>query len=227
MRRLVLITCLLLCSAGCQMFRPTPTVHHLPVDAAKTGEPLSVVVTTRRVKAETQIEGAVHYRLPGYSRFSNRRLERRSGEMWAALPTNRVRDGERVAYFIDVTIDGEEKSLGSAMEPFTVRFVDREKFALREVEPTVKIERAGLPLRFELEVGSSGARDVELTYERPGMPGAITVPMKRKIGDRYVIEVPATRVSGGQWRYFMTVNVEGRRWRLPAEGWRTFVVPGG
>ena len=227
MKHALIMLVLLLAATGCESIRPKPSLRHVPIDVVKTGEPYTVVVRTWRVQPEMRVEGKTYYRLPGKSRYSSRAMDRRAGELWATIPSQRVRDGESIEYFVDVTIDENNHTLGSAAEPYRVRYIDAAKYAARDLSIGEQYTRAMLPLRFVLTVGDSGATEAELTYERPGMPAPITVPMTRRVDDTLVLDIPATRVSAGPWRYFVTVRVDGKPWRLPEQGWRTLTVPGG
>lgn len=219
MRRILLIGLVSGLAAGCA------AVKHEPTETVRVGRPYDVVVHVRK-KEVASAEGEVHYRLPGSVGYRTEEMAWRGKELWASLPTTRVRGGERFEYFIDVRLDEEFYKLGSPGEPYVVRYLGGDTFDLGEMEPRVKYRSTGVAVRFELDVGKGvEAGAPVLTYQRPGVRGPISVRMQRKSGTTWFIEVPPRLLSSGEWLYHMTVEVGGVTYRMPSEGEARFWLP--
>ncbi len=219
MKRLLLIGLVLGLATGCS------AVKHTPRDEVRVGRPYDVVVKVRKRHVENA-EGEVRYRMPGSVDYRTEEMEWRAKELWATLPTTRVRGGESFEYFIDVRLDGAFYQLGSPSEPYVVGYLGGEVYDARELEPRVRHRSTGVALRFELDVGRRvDAGAPVLTYQRPGVRGPISVQMTRKSGTTWFIEVPPRLLSAGEWRYYMTVEIGGVTHRLPAEGEARFYLP--
>lgn len=219
MKRILLIGLALGMVTGCS------AVKHEPTETLRVGRPYDVIVKVRK-KDVVKAEGDVRYRLPGSVDYRTEKMAWRAKELWATLPTTRLRGGEKFEYFIDVRLDDEFHQLGSPSEPYVVKYLGGETFDLGQMKPRVKYRSTGVEVRFELDVGervTSGAP--VLTYQRPGVGGPISVQMTRRSGTTWFIEVPPRLLSSGEWLYHMTVRVEGVTYRMPSEGEARFWLP--
>ncbi len=210
----------LLVAGGCASVR-----HDFqPYRAAGSELPIEVEV---RGGDAGDMHGTVHYRRDGRGVFMTQPLELRANRLSAILPTADAHPEDVVEYYIDVNRDGKLVPLGTPGQPYVVTFLDADQMILTHLTDECMHRDAHHEVRLSLLTDGQRIEQPEVVYQMPGVPGNIRSGMEPDRNGNFHVVIPADTVTPGTWRYAIEVPINGRAYRFPERGYRTFIVEQG
>jgi hypothetical protein len=218
MRVLACATAVLLLTAfGCSRIQ----YSFKPYYPAGAAVPVEVVVPH---KATQPIGGTVYYRTQNAGPYQPVAMGARGDQLWAVLPTENLQPKERVEYYIDVTRGDELHPIRSPGSPFVVTFLGKVDMLLSSLRDSVNAGYDHDAVRISLATGNHTVEVPRVVYQMPSVPGDIRADMYGDSYRGYQLVIPPHAVHAGTWRYAIEVTYEGETYRLPAHGYRTFIV---
>ena len=217
MKRFLLAGCCLLVTLGC-----TRVHHHFrPHQAVGTTLPIEVTVTHGH---DDVVSGTVYYRTSSRGPFKSIRMEPRADQLWAMLPTESLDADKTVEYYIDVTKNDRMTALASPASPFVVTVLDRTSMVLANLydRPVATDEEHEVSIVLYAKRQRIGRPTI--SYQMPGVPGDIQAAMESDGYGNYRIVIPSGAVRAGTWRYAIEFELDGKSFRRPDQGYRSFTV---
>ncbi len=198
-------------------------VHHAYTPLRAAGTAVSVEVSINR-GADEPVGGTVHYRTFAGGSYEAVPMQARGEQLWASLPTSFLKPEETVEYYIDVTKNGKLITLGTPGSPYVVTFKDAVGMLLATLADRPYASDDDHDVHLVLFAGGQPIEQPQAVYQMPGVPGDIRAPMEADGRGNYRLVIEAHAVSPGTWRYAIEVPYEGQMFRLPRQGFRSFVV---
>jgi hypothetical protein len=217
MKRSLLAGCCLLVTLGCTRIHH----HYRPHQAAGSTLPIEVTVTH---KPADIVRGIVHYRTQGYGPYAVMPMERRANQLWAMLPTEHLAPDDTIEYYIDITKNDRMTALASPASPFTVKVLDRTGMALTKLSDRPLASDSNHEVSIILYSREQHVGRPIVSYRIPGVPGDIRASMEADGYGNYRIAIPPDAVRAGTWRYAIEFELDGREFRRPETGYRSFEV---
>ncbi len=203
--------------AGCNGSSHTTRPYHL----RGTALPIEVGVTS---EAGETVSGIVHYRTSRGGVYQPALMRLDDQELRVELQTQDLRANDTLEYYISVTTAGKLKTMGSQHAPFVVTFLDRDAMIMTNVRDHVFATDSEHEVRIVLTAGRHPIDQPIVFYQISGASGDVRAPMVDDGLGGYQLIIPPAAVSPGTWTYTIEVPLNGKTYRLPEEGHRSFVV---
>ncbi|MBI1371603.1 MAG: hypothetical protein GC159_02415 [Phycisphaera sp.] len=197
-------------SVGCN------AVTHKPQPFVLAGQTLAVSVKVDPKKGDS-VSGDLHYRFNGEP-YRAATLQLRAKELWAILPTEPLRPGDSVAYYIDVLQGDEHHALASPTSPYVVPVLSRLDALLSSVRANATHGYAHEPIVIRLNAEPEAVDSAIVNYTVPGVPGEVTAAMTQVSPGQFRLDIPAPAVTPGLWTWRVTMLVEGKPFHMPKDG---------
>ncbi len=198
-------------------------VYHAygPNHAAGASLPIEV---TLAYKPDDVVSGTVFYRPAGQGQYRAVTMKARADQLWAVLPTEQYAADEKLQYYLDVSRKGKLFAFGSPAAPYVVTFLAPTDLILANLSDGATSSDTEHPVIIALHANGQPIDQPTAIYQMPGVPGDIRAPMQPDRYGNYSITIPHTAVSAGRWQYAIEVPLDGKVYRRPAQGYRTFSV---
>lgn len=203
--------------AGCSGSSHTTRPYHL----RGTALPIEVRVQS---EAGEKVSGIVHYRSSHSDVYQPALMRLNDQALRVELQTQHLRANDTLEYYIDVTTAGKLKTIGSQHAPFVVTFLDRDAMIMTNVRDHVFATDSEHEVRIVLTVGRHPIDQPIVFYKISGAAGDVRAPMVDDGLGGYQLTIPPAAVSPGTWTYTIEVPLNGKTYRIPEEGHRSFVV---
>jgi hypothetical protein len=183
--------------------------------------PVEVIVPLAEDESAT---GKIYYRLKQRGTFQQSDLskEGRGGRLFADLPTQEMKAGEHLEYYIAVAKGAESYRLRSELEPYQADALSKENFITKALSTYATYTYAGETMSFTLNAASHDVREVKVFCQFPGKNEMMSMNMDRYGSETWKLVIPGSFVPPGIWMYRVEVTIEGVHYRLPEDGFYSF-----
>lgn len=198
-------------------------VHHRFEPFQAVGEPLAIEVSITHSPDEL-VTGTVHHRAPGEAAYRHTPMQVRGQQLWAMLPTDQLRPDDTIEYYLDVSKNGKLITLGSPARPYAVKVLDDAGMVRANIRAYTVASDTNNPVGIILAANRQPIDQPTAMYRMPGVPGDIRAPMETDGRGNYHVFVPPPGVRAGTWHYAIEIPYRGQIFRVPRQGFRSFVV---
>lgn len=216
-------TCALVIGIGLVVTAGCTKVHHRYEPYQAIGRPIPIEVSIKH-KSDEPISGTVYHRSAGRFNYKATRLQARGEQLWAMVPTDGLQPDDTVEYYLDVVKDGRLTTLGTPGAPYVVTVLDQAGMVRNSLRDYPVASDSAHAVAIVLSAHRQPIEQPTALYQMPGVPGDVRAPMEADGHGNYKIVIPPAAVSPGTWRYAIEVPYNGQVFRLPEQGYRSFVV---